>query len=585
MRKNRTHQSFIITLLLIVLLLMPLWGIRSSAHRTEDASESGPMISPAGVLVLDATTRQPAVGSLPVDFVRSPDHLGPDGGGRYLVSVNSGFGIQFNAAGNRGQQSLSLIDLNVKPAPLVVQNVYFPSPQSVNVGVVFSNTPDPDGSHQMFVSGGFENKIWIFRFMPGSMTPITPAAAGNAAGIEAPFIDVKGFTGTAPSPRYNDNQAPVYPTGLAISPDGNNLYVANNLGDSLGIVKDIRGSRTLERISLPGKTPGLKSHFTYPYAVVAIPHGPQGARDPRDSVLLSPGQSQSSAAAQRGDPAALTAKVYVSCWNDSSVAVINFAVKENVVKYISVGQHPTAMLWDGSRSLLFVANSGDDSVSVIDTRYDRELERINVRLREDAPLGNTPEGLALSGNTLYVANAHSNSVAVVRLSKRARNGISSPATDGKEERDAENDRSEVRGFIPTGSYPSAVSFAAHQIFIGNGKGTGVEPSSVVVNGSGRAPNTPNDRFPAGTGRGSKQGGQYSVSLVTGNISMVNEPDDRQLATYTQQVMGNDFWRYGVDESRHEIEALCQYLHEQGLTDRRVSVEELFVPATMDMSKV
>src|SRR6185369_1813531 len=200
---------------------------------------------------------------------------------------------------------------------------------------------------------------------------------------------------------------------------------------------------------------------------------------------------------------------------------------------------PTAMLWDGSRSLLFVANSGDDSVSVIDTRYDRELERINVRLREDAPLGNTPEGLALSGNTLYVANAHSNSVAVVRLSKRARNGISSPATDGKEERETEGDRSEVRGFIPTGSYPSAVSFAAHQIFIGNGKGTGVEPSSVVVNGSGRAPNTPNDRFPTGTGRGSKQGGQYSVSLVSGNISVVTEPDDKTLATYTQQVMRNN----------------------------------------------
>jgi DNA-binding beta-propeller fold protein YncE len=539
MRRNRTQHPLIISVLLIVLLVLPLWGIRSSAHRTgAAASEEGPMISPAGALVLDATTRQPAVGSLPVDFVRSPDHLGPNGGGRYLVSVNSGFGIQFNAAGNRGQQSLSLIDLNAKPAPLVVQNVYFPSPQSVNVGVVFSNAPDQDGSHQMYVSGGFENKIWIFRFMPGSMTPITPAAAGNAASIDAPFIDVNGFTNTAPSPRYNDNHAPVYPTGLAISPDGNSLYVANNLGDSLGIVKDIRGSRALERISLAGKNPGLESHFTYPYAVVAIPHIPAGGRDFSQTTPLSPANPQSRASGQ-GDPAVSTAKVYISCWNDSSVAVINFAGKERVVKYVTVGQHPTAMLWDGTRSLLFVANSGEDSVSVIDTRDDRELERINVRLREDAPLGNTPEGLALSGNTLYVANAHSNSVALVRLSKRAQGVTSSRATDGKEERDDERDRSEVRGFIPTGSYPSAVSFVAQKLFIGNGKGTGVENSSVVVNGSGRSPNTPNDRFPAGTGRGNKQGGQYSVSLVTGNISVVPEPDDRQLAAYTQQVMRNN----------------------------------------------
>ena len=83
------------------------------------------------------TTRQAAVGALPVDFVRSPDKLGPDGEGRFLIAVNSGYGIQFNAAANRGQQSLSVIDLNAKPAA-VVQNVYFPSPQSVNVGVVFA---------------------------------------------------------------------------------------------------------------------------------------------------------------------------------------------------------------------------------------------------------------------------------------------------------------------------------------------------------------------------------------------------------------------------------------------------------------
>src|SRR4029450_501322 len=124
---------------------------------------------------------QPAVGALPVDFVRSPDQTGPDRGGRYLVSVNSGFGVQFNAAGNRAEQSLSVIDLNASPAPIVIQNVYFPTPQSVNVGVVFSPLPDDDGSYPMYVSGGFENKIWIFRFQPGNKTPVTPIAPTTPA--------------------------------------------------------------------------------------------------------------------------------------------------------------------------------------------------------------------------------------------------------------------------------------------------------------------------------------------------------------------------------------------------------------------
>ena len=35
----------------------------------------------------------------------------------------------------------------------------------------------------------------------------------------------------------------------------------------------------------------------------------------------------------------------------------------------------------------------------------------------------------------------------------------------------------------------------------------------------------------------------------------------------------------------EIEALTQYAHEQGLTDRKVAVEELFARSTFEISKV
>src|SRR5215213_3306945 len=123
----------------------------SALNIAADAPAShGPPVTPAGSLVRDITTRQAAVGALPVDFVRSPDTLGPNGQGRFLIAVNSGYGIQFNAAANRGQQSLSVIDLNARPA-VVVQNVYFPSPQSVNVGVVFAPNPDGDGSYPLYV--------------------------------------------------------------------------------------------------------------------------------------------------------------------------------------------------------------------------------------------------------------------------------------------------------------------------------------------------------------------------------------------------------------------------------------------------
>ena len=518
MRSGNNRTVILATLLtLCALILISVNGITSSADKTDNSEQAieTRTTTPAGLLVMDRTTRQPAVGALPVDFVRSPDRTRPDGRGRYLVAVNSGYGIQFNAAGNRGQQSLAVIDLEARPAPVVIQNVYFPSPQSVNVGVVFSALPEEDGSHLLYVSGGFENKIWIFRFRNNTQNPITPISPGPNTTVEAPFIDVSGFSKAANSPRYNSDRLPVYPTGLAISSDGNTLFVANNLGDSLGVIHDVRGARRLERIDLVGRDvrdAATSTHATYPYAIV-----------------VTSSQQSSSAG-----------KVYVSCWNDSSVAVINLSSNERKVSYIAVGSHPTAMTLDASRNRLYVVNSDDDTVSMIDTRKDREVERINVRVAERGLLGNSPQGICLSrsGDTLFVANARSNSVAVVALSPESLSNSPSER-DGESDERERNGISRVRGFIPTGQYPSAVTFAGNTLFVGNGKGTGVENSSVIVNNSGRVPNAPNERFPVGSGRGSLQGGQYSVSLVVGNISAVSEPDDPTLARYTQQVMQNN----------------------------------------------
>ncbi|HYV13103.1 MAG TPA: bifunctional YncE family protein/alkaline phosphatase family protein [Pyrinomonadaceae bacterium] len=488
------HVSYLLLALTLITNLL-LESSSSSAISDEPASQGRP-ITPAGSLVQDLTTRQAAVGALPVDLVRSPDKLGPGGEGRFLISVNSGYGIQFNAAGNRGQQSLSVIDLNAKPAA-VVQNVYFPSPQSVNVGVVFSRAPQDDGSYALYVSGGFENKIWIFRFQAENQTPITPASPGPNTNVEAPFIDVSGFASAANSPRYNSDRAPVYPTGIAITPDGNTLFVANNLNDSLGVVEDVRGRRKLTRIDL--RREGDNEQFIYPYAVAVVP--------------------------QQGS----TFKAYVSCWNDSSVAVVQAG---RLISRVAVGRHPTAMLLNPERTRLYVANSNDDSVSVIDTQTDKEIERINVRLSEGVPPGNSPEGLALRGDDLYVANAHSNSVAVVELNDRPRNRTS-------QEEGLAPAHSRVKGFIPTGQYPSALALVGQTLFIGNGKGTGVQNSSLIVDNSGRVPNAPNERFPSGSGRAGGQGGQYSAAIVVGNISAVNTPDDPALARYTQQVMRNN----------------------------------------------
>jgi 4,5-dihydroxyphthalate decarboxylase len=76
-----------------------------------------------------------------------------------------------------------------------------------------------------------------------------------------------------------------------------------------------------------------------------------------------------------------------------------------------------------------------------------------------------------------------------------------------------------------------------------------------------------------------------VDLCDVNALMVTLPFLEAETKETMAAMGADFWKYGVHENMREIEALTTYLHEQGLTDRKVAVEELFAAPTFEMSKV
>ena len=76
-----------------------------------------------------------------------------------------------------------------------------------------------------------------------------------------------------------------------------------------------------------------------------------------------------------------------------------------------------------------------------------------------------------------------------------------------------------------------------------------------------------------------------IDLTDVNALMVTLPWLEAETKDTMTIMGPDFWRYGVNESRRDIEALAQYSFEQGLIDRRVTVEELFAASTLDLAKV
>ena len=53
---------------------------------------------------------------------------------------------------------------------------------------------------------------------------------------------------------------------------------------------------------------------------------------------------------------------------------------------------------------------------------------------------------------------------------------------------------------------------------------------------------------------------------------------------TIALMGEDYWPYGIERNVKSIATMARYSHEQGLSRRRLGIEELFAPQTLERSK-
>lgn len=205
-------------------------------------------------------------------------------------------------------------------------------------------------------------------------------------------------------------------------------------------------------------------------------------------------------------------RMFVSNWASKSVSAVDLATNK-VVATIAVGNNPNDMVL-GSDGRLFVACSNENSVYVIDTKRLRAVERISTAMHRRAPVGSTPNALALdpTNKFLFVANADNNNVAVVHV--------------------GEPEESNVMGFIPTTWYPSALNVSADGKFLYVGSAKGMGGYSDI-----RGPNSPLAASLDDEGRGSVK------SLQRGSISAIplsNLKND--IKEWTKQSVANSPYR-------------------------------------------
>ena len=208
-------------------------------------------------------------------------------------------------------------------------------------------------------------------------------------------------------------------------------------------------------------------------------------------------------------------ELYISCWGCDKLYVFN-TISKTFMNTINIGDNPNDMCLTKNGKYLFVANSNDNSVSIIDIPSKKVIETLTSSLYPNAPQGSTTNGLALSPDekTLYIANADNNCLTLFDISKPG-NSVS-------------------KGFIPTGWYPTCVKAIGHKIFVTNGKGF-----SSFANPDGPNPSKKKEQviYQGGdTARPKEE--QYIGGLFMGTMSIIEAPDTKKLSVYSQQVYEN-----------------------------------------------
>ena len=239
------------------------------------------------------------------------------------------------------EQGIQVVDLKTRQ---VTQTI-------LQDGAFYGAAFSPDGK-MLYVSGGNTDSLFAYSWKDGAAT------------LAKKFELAKK--------RRDDGTGTSYPAGVAVAPNGNFVYVAENVGDRLAVL-DAATGEIVQRFPT--------DH--YPYGVIVSADG----------------------------------HLFVSAWGGTTIS--DFRLRSDgklaYLGRIEVGRHPSALAINGSR--LYVALAGSDRVAIVDTHSHKLIDSL-LDPSPGAPTeGSTPNALAISTDRkrLFIAEADNNAVATFDL--------------------------------------------------------------------------------------------------------------------------------------------------------------------------
>jgi len=399
---------------------------------------NGRLVKPAG------TVR--TLGDFPVASAVSAD-------GALAAVVNSGEG---EGAKDQGNESLQLVRLSDNTVVQTVTDHELGQPTFYNAGVAFS----PTGTH-LYVTGGGNDQVYDYAVSGGRIALAKRFRSTKNPTVPGPARPPNGgVPGTVPLV----GDVTGYSRGLALTPDGRTLVVTNEQGGSVTALDAATGAQRWET-SLGGA-------------------GQAGGAYPGAVTLANDGK-----------------RAFVTEQGLNAVATLDVATGA-LQGATPVGDHPSALAVTRNSHFAFVANTNDDSVSILDLTQlvPTEVRRISVHLLAGEANGSAPNGIAIDSaqSLVYVANAGDNAVAVLGAAIPAGPARWNPA------------EFKALGFVPAAAYPTAVS-----VVPGSG-----DLLTTSAKGYGGVPVTRKT--------------QYDGNDIVGLLSRVPRPTSTQLGGYTTQ---------------------------------------------------